>query len=382
MRDPLLIVGLPTLFVAYLAVVAVGWRWPGSRLLRRRANPRITAVDLLMVFLLLFVIQATTAQIVLALWPVPAELGNHNVRDWDDWRDALRDRTYATALARPDPDKSTVDTDPVDDLCRRLPESVRQSIGDPARSWNAEQREQLLAAVNAVLARPDETASQPEHDPQTKSDDQLLRQRVDALIAAMPEALSDRIPNTRIFPIHALGSIAAATGILLYLWLACRINLRRIGLRRKHWLSDLGFGLTQAITWWPIAMGINLATRFWIDPAREHPAQQFFLETHSAALWGIFVFSLVIAAPITEELTYRGVLQSWLSGRLGKGWGLGIASALFALAHAQTWPDPVPLFFVGLGLGLTYQRSRSLWGPIGFHAAFNASNLPLGLWGT
>jgi membrane protease YdiL (CAAX protease family) len=45
---------------------------------------------------------------------------------------------------------------------------------------------------------------------------------------------------------------------------------------------------------------------------------------------------------------------------------------LFASFHAQVWPSPIPLFFLGLGLGWLSYRTQSLIGPIVAHALFNA----------
>jgi membrane protease YdiL (CAAX protease family) len=48
------------------------------------------------------------------------------------------------------------------------------------------------------------------------------------------------------------------------------------------------------------------------------------------------------------------------------------SSALFAAFHATVWPSPVPLFFLSLGLGVVFVRTRSLITPIVLHGLFNA----------
>jgi membrane protease YdiL (CAAX protease family) len=48
------------------------------------------------------------------------------------------------------------------------------------------------------------------------------------------------------------------------------------------------------------------------------------------------------------------------------------SALLFAAFHAQVWPSPIPLFFLGLGLGWLAYRVQSLVAPMVVHALFNA----------
>ena len=50
------------------------------------------------------------------------------------------------------------------------------------------------------------------------------------------------------------------------------------------------------------------------------------------------------------------------------------AAVLFAIAHATQWPDPVGLFVFAVGVGLVFQRTGSLVGPIVIHSLFNATS--------
>jgi membrane protease YdiL (CAAX protease family) len=52
--------------------------------------------------------------------------------------------------------------------------------------------------------------------------------------------------------------------------------------------------------------------------------------------------------------------------------GIAGTSILFAMTHAGSWPDPVPLTVLSLGLGWLAFRTQSLVGPIACHALFNA----------
>jgi membrane protease YdiL (CAAX protease family) len=80
------------------------------------------------------------------------------------------------------------------------------------------------------------------------------------------------------------------------------------------------------------------------------------------------ILLVVVLAPVTEEIIFRGVLLH----RLWHQWGLVPAvlgsSVVFALLHA----DVFGTFVVSLFLSLLYLQSRSLWHPILFHFMNNA----------
>lgn len=80
--------------------------------------------------------------------------------------------------------------------------------------------------------------------------------------------------------------------------------------------------------------------------------------------------SLVIIAPIAEELFFRGFLYRGLR----RSWPVWIAavvtSGLFALAHGQ-WNVGVDVFVLSLALIYVYQKTNNLWLCIGMHATKN-----------
>ena len=92
----------------------------------------------------------------------------------------------------------------------------------------------------------------------------------------------------------------------------------------------------------------------------------------------LFAFALpsvVLAAPLTEELLFRGALFSAIaSSRLGRVGAVLITAALWALAHATSapWLFVGMLFVMGICLGVLLLRFGSLWVTIACHASWNA----------
>ena len=66
----------------------------------------------------------------------------------------------------------------------------------------------------------------------------------------------------------------------------------------------------------------------------------------------------------------EGRWQQWLTANARLGI-LGSA-ILFGMVHGRVWPTPIPLLFLGLGLGWLANRTQSLVGPIVCHGLFNA----------
>jgi membrane protease YdiL (CAAX protease family) len=81
-------------------------------------------------------------------------------------------------------------------------------------------------------------------------------------------------------------------------------------------------------------------------------------------------------AAFMEEILFRGILFRWIEEFAGSWAALAITSALFGLAHIlnpnATWFSSLAIAVeAGLLLGGAYMLTRSLWLPIGLHAAWN-----------
>jgi hypothetical protein len=88
---------------------------------------------------------------------------------------------------------------------------------------------------------------------------------------------------------------------------------------------------------------------------------------------GIYFITAVVAAPITEELLFRGVFLNYLMAHKKKWESIVFTSLLFGLVHIS--PDQVFFgFLAGLFLGYTYIRTQNILVPIFFHALNNALN--------
>lgn len=83
------------------------------------------------------------------------------------------------------------------------------------------------------------------------------------------------------------------------------------------------------------------------------------------------VFSVVIVAPLVEEIFFRGFVFTGLRARMDWRWAAVISSALFAAMHVQLWAF-IPLFSLGFLFAFLYQKSDSVWPGIIMHFLVNA----------
>jgi membrane protease YdiL (CAAX protease family) len=182
-------------------------------------------------------------------------------------------------------------------------------------------------------------------------------------------------------------------------------------------LTPAVFLINVAVIWFYVVV---LKT----EPER-HPLQRMANEA-TGIEWILIAIIALVKAAVEEELIFRGLLLPWLEERwwaapvawcaaliiaalATRGWapvifagviGLPLllvcirsdflptsflaiygSSLLFAIAHSNVWPTPIPLFFLGCGLGYLMQRTRSLFAPMTLHALFNSVSTILMLTG-
>ncbi len=87
---------------------------------------------------------------------------------------------------------------------------------------------------------------------------------------------------------------------------------------------------------------------------------------------GVTITMLVVAAPICEELFFRGIVLEQTRRKWGAFWAVVASSLFFGLVHIPMWPQVVNAALVGFVLGYLYIVTGSLIPVILVHAANNA----------
>lgn len=168
----------------------------------------------------------------------------------------------------------------------------------------------------------------------------------------------------------AVGSLAGYA-VLFSLVLALTIGLPRrevLALRRpRSWARSLGLalaGLVAIFVGAAIALGLagaedeqNLTPEGW-DGSRAVPFALSFL-------------AVVVAAPVTEELLYRGVGLSLLLERVAAPVAVGVTAVLFGLGHGLLLSLAAFIWF-GIVIAIVRLRTDSIYPAFAVHCTFNA----------
>lgn len=93
----------------------------------------------------------------------------------------------------------------------------------------------------------------------------------------------------------------------------------------------------------------------------------------SGTLWQQFLL-MGIAAPLSEELLFRGILFERLRVALPFFWAALGSAAFFGLVHGN-WAQGIYAALMGLILAWLYEKKNRLWEPVLFHSAANLTAL-------
>ncbi len=121
-------------------------------------------------------------------------------------------------------------------------------------------------------------------------------------------------------------------------------------------------GMCAAIS---VNMIISLTGLAYFSPTYQEVSEIIY----SGSIW-IELLAAVIAAPIVEELLFRGLIYKrllvWVSPKVG----MIISSAIFGLFHGNL-VQFVYAFIIGFLLAYMYEKCKTIWVPIIFHVCAN-----------
>ena len=122
---------------------------------------------------------------------------------------------------------------------------------------------------------------------------------------------------------------------------------------------------------------IGLVDYFYPMGEAERDAMVGLMRAHSAYEWVVRLFGIVVAAAVSEEILFRGFIQTSLEkGRFGRVRAILLTSLLFAIIHLI--PQGMPSYVLaGVVLGITASATESIVIPILIHAVHNAASILL-----
>ena len=175
----------------------------------------------------------------------------------------------------------------------------------------------------------------------------------------------------------AVGSLAGYA-LLFSLVLALTVGLPRrevLALRRPpSWGHALGLALGALVVIF-VGTGIALSLSGAGDEQNLTPEGW---DSSRAGAYALSFLAVVVVAPVTEELLYRGLGLSLLLARVGTPVAVAVTAVLFGLGHGLVLSLAAFVWF-GVVIALVRLRTDSIYPAFVVHGAFNAIGMTVPL---
>lgn len=145
-----------------------------------------------------------------------------------------------------------------------------------------------------------------------------------------------------------------------------------VALRRVSWSVIVVAACTGVALQFPLSEVANLVELVAPVSLEQKRAIAELLSADTVTQALKLALSVVIAAPVCEELLFRGVLLRGMHRAHGSAMAVGLSAAYFGLAHAGLITSVLPAALAGLVLGWLTLRTGSIVPAIAMHAAINA----------
>ena len=228
----------------------------------------------------------------------------------------------------------------------------------------------FASAALASLTRPAETASA-----SAATSNPASR-------ASATQATEDRLPPAALMVVDAAARVVAVVVILVLAGSAYRGRWREWGLRLDRIRRDLLCGVLGYVACWPLVYGVAIGWTALLNRCvpgfrpHEHAALRTLLDPATPRWVAVLVCTTAGAlAPLSEELYFRGVVQTAIAG-ITQSPRLGILAAAVAFGCVHAEPQNIPaLVLLGVVIGYVYARTGSLLAAVALHAVFNLKTL-------
>ena len=141
---------------------------------------------------------------------------------------------------------------------------------------------------------------------------------------------------------------------------------------RSNWFI-WGFGGYLAAV--PLVLLVSLINQqIWHGQGGSNPLLFLALQAQDKVALAVFFSTASIAAPIFEEIMFRGFLLPSLTRYLPVWGAIVLSGFIFAIAHLSL-SEVLPLATLGIVLGVVYTRSRNLLAPMLLHSLWNSGTL-------
>ena len=170
--------------------------------------------------------------------------------------------------------------------------------------------------------------------------------------------------------------LMAAGGIaVLYFSVRSYLPLPEEWFKLKFWDKWFVWGFGGYLVAIPCVLLVSLINQqIWNGQGGSNPLLYLALQAQDKVALTIFFSTASLAAPLFEELIFRGFLLPSLTRYFSVTVSIILSGLLFAVAHLSL-AEVLPLATLGIILGFVYTRSRNLLAPMLLHSLWNSGTL-------
>jgi membrane protease YdiL (CAAX protease family) len=151
-----------------------------------------------------------------------------------------------------------------------------------------------------------------------------------------------------------------------------------LGLKWPDWPWIFLIAPATVFFMWALIGGLQVAGLMnWIESMGVEAMQdtvKLLQESEDPLILGLMAFAAVIAAPLCEEIVFRGYFYP-VAKKFAGPWAAAVCSALvFGAAHGNLMAL-LPLTVFGVLLAFLYEKTGSIWAPVAVHFCFNGATV-------
>ena len=155
--------------------------------------------------------------------------------------------------------------------------------------------------------------------------------------------------------------------------LTWRETFRALGMTSQRPLADIGVGTLNYVVLMPLFFAVSAFSQkifqHYHTPINPVQFDSMLAQNNIDRL--LLLLVTAVAAPIVEELMFRGVLYPALKGPWGAVGAALLSGAVFAVIHPTLPSGFLPIMLLGVAFALTYERRGSLLPNIVMHGIHN-----------
>ncbi|MGF1478678.1 MAG: type II CAAX prenyl endopeptidase Rce1 family protein [Cyanophyceae cyanobacterium] len=202
---------------------------------------------------------------------------------------------------------------------------------------------------------------------------QILLPVLFTVLGFSPTGLSLRFKAVYILVSYLL--VAVGGLLVLYLSLKPFFPLPKFWFRFQWMGNWIVWGVGGYLVALPLVVIVSLLNQqIWQGQGGSNPLLFLALQAQDRVALAIFFFTASVAAPLFEEMIFRGFLLPSLTRYLSVWGAIVVSSLVFALAHLSL-SEVLPLTVLGIVLAVVYTRSKNLLASILLHSLWNSGTL-------